>query len=229
MTLLLTSDEYKIRLQKDGNKITRNSDCSNGGDEITVSIQNPDKEFVIGVKIVMIPFVQEQELGKDQFFEPIETLKNFDNDKSIPVISTIPVNPEFSYHVSVAFSTKYGHLNPSENVTIHGEFGRMMTKHVGCYIQNDFYFKNSTKDRKIFDAKSSIECATSCFKNENCTEGWSYQQATRKCLYVTETEKIDVLQPNSHVLETDRTVGWATGLKACYEPGIPILIKHINI
>ena len=67
--------------------------------------------------------------------------------------------------------------------------------------------------------KSAISCATACYENENCTQGWSYQQATARCLFIAAdigTEEMDKLQPNGQIMETDRTVGWATGLKACW-------------
>merc|ERR550517_1640498 len=95
----------------------------------------------------------------------------------------------------------------------------MMTKHVGCYIQNDFFFKTNTPVKTEVDVESALICATKCKNAKECDEGWSFQQATGKCLFIGQDEnlKIDVLQPNSHIQETDRTVGWATGLKACYE------------
>ena len=222
MIKLLTSEEYHINFQKDGNKFERNSGCSDGGNEITVTIANPDKDFVTGVKITLIPYIPDQEFGRDQFFEPIEKEDTFDeNDKTKPSISSLSVNPEFSYLISAAYITKYGYLSPSDNVTSMGEFEKMMEKHVGCYIQNDFYFKDEPITTSSIE-DSSIRCATVCFKNENCTQGWSYQQATRRCLFIPDdisTEKIDLLQPNSHIMETERTVGWATGLKACFETG----------
>ena len=222
MIEFLTSEEYNINFKKDGNKFERNSDCSDGGDKITVTIENPEKDFVTGVKIILVPNIPDQDFGRDQFFEAIEKEETFDeNDITKPSISTIAVNPEFSYRLSVAYITKYGYLSPSVNVTSEGEFEKMMEKHVGCYIQNDFYFKEEAiKDTWMED--SSIRCATSCFESEDCTQGWSYQQATRRCLFIANnisTDRIDLLQPNKHIMETERTVGWATGLKACFETG----------
>ena len=222
MIELLTSEEYNINFQKDGYKIERISDCSHGGNEITVTIANPLKDFITGVKITLIPYIPDQEFGRDQFFEPIEKEETFDeNDKTNHSISLLSVNPEVSYLISAAFITKYGYLSPSENVTSKGEFEKMMETHVGCFIQNDFYFKDEPITTSSIE-DSSIRCATVCFKNKNCTQGWSYQQATRRCLFIPDdisTEKIDLLQPNSHIMETERTVGWATGLKACFETG----------
>ena len=232
MIEFLTSEEYNVNFQKDGNTFERNSDCFAGGDKITVTIGNPQKDFVTGVKIILIPYIPDQDFGRDQLFEPIEKEETFDEyDKTRPSISKIAVNPEFSYLISVAYFTKYGYLSPSKNVTSKGEFEKMMEKHVGCYIQNDFYFKNETimKTRKL--EESSISCATSCYETEECTQGWSYQQATRRCLFISNdisTERIDLLQPNSHIMENDRTVGWATGLKACFETGRAPLTVCLN-
>ena len=38
-------------------------------------------------------------------------------------------------------------------------------------------------------------------------------------LYVANisTEEMDKLQPYGHIMETDKTIGWATGLKACWQ------------
>ena len=67
---------------------------------------------------------------------------------------------------------------------------------------------------------SAISCATACYKNDTCTQGWSYQQATQRCLFLADdisTEMMDKLQPYGHIMETDKTIGWATGLKACWQ------------
>ena len=137
MIEFLTSDSHKIILEEGtGSFFKRNSDSFSGGDEITVEIQNPDKQFVSGVKITLFPFIPDQGFGKDQVFNPIVKEKHFDTRNStIPILSEIPVNPAFSYRISVSYSTKYGYLSPSENVTSPGEFQKMMEKHVGCYIK----------------------------------------------------------------------------------------------
>ena len=67
---------------------------------------------------------------------------------------------------------------------------------------------------------SAISCATACYKNDQCEQGWSYQQATQRCLFISaniSTEEMDKLQPYGHIMETDKTIGWATGLKACWQ------------
>merc|ERR1711874_692944 len=95
----------------------------------------------------------------------------------------------------------------------------MMLEYVGCYIQNDFYFKTYPQTNPSYQ-ESSIRCGNSCFKNKDCTRGWSYQQATGTCLFIPDDikmEDLDLLQPNSFIMDTNRTVGWTTGLKACHE------------
>ena len=101
----------------------------------------------------------------------------------------------------------------------------------GCYVKNDFFFKQkSGEPTPYMDSSaitwtdgpptSAITCATACYKNEICTQGWSYQQATARCLFIAAdigTEHIDKLQPTGHIMDTERTVGWVTGLKACTE------------
>ena len=98
-------------------------------------------------------------------------------------------------------------------------------------MKNDFFFKEKSGEAKPYMDPSSITwtdgaptsaitCATACYKNELCTQGWSYQQATARCLFIAAdiaTEHIDKLQPTGHIMENERTVGWATGLKACWE------------
>ena len=85
---------------------------------------------------------------------------------------------------------------------------------VGCYIRNDFYYENDTVD--IIETKASaIDCAESCFQNNtDCRLGWYYQIATKKCMFI-KNANTNNLKPNSHIMETDITNGWATGLKSC--------------
>ena len=156
--------------------------------------------------------------------------ETFNEDDSIPTTTVVDVNPEFSYLISVSYSTKYGHLSPSKNVTSYGEFEMMMTKRIGCYIQNDFYFKNNIPTAIETNVESALTCSTKCKNSNNCEEGWSFHLATGKCLFIGQDEslKIDVLQPTSHIQETDRTVGWATGLRACYE-GLVVSCIEISI
>ena len=220
--MLLSDEKYKINLQGGGNSVTRdsNSDCSGAGNRITVTISNPNEKYITGVKIFLYPHVPEQNVGKDQIFKTVEREERFASKKSIS--SEFSANPSYSYHVSVAFTTKYGHLTPSDNYTSVGEFQWMMDSHVGCYVLNDFYFKvNSVVDSSPVKPSSAIRCAELCHHNDNCREGWSYQQATRVCLFIKQADQIEILQPESHILENNKTVGWATGLKACTVPGKP--------
>ena len=94
-----------------------------------------------------------------------------------------------------------------------GEFELMMSK-VGCYIRNNFYFKNSTKNANHDIQTTSVDCALSCFNDEECLDGWSYQIATKKCYYLTQAN-MTILQPSFQVPEEDKAIGWATGLKSC--------------
>ena len=104
----------------------------------------------------------------------------------------------------------------SDNYTSAGEFERMLKK-VGCYIRNGFYYENDTVD--VMETKTSaIECAEACFQNSNdCQLGWYYQIASKRCLFM-KTANINNLKPNSHLMETDITSGWASGLKSCSKP-----------
>ena len=201
-----------------GNYFVRNSDCTSGGEKITINIERPVNHFVTGIKVVLIPFVPEQDVRKDAFLTPLEKRENFKKISS-KINCNFKVNPEFSYLISVAFTTDYGQLTPSDNVTSPGEFERMMKSNIGCYVKNDFYFKNHTPSLTVRNVDTSIECAMLCYNSTDCTEGWSYQQATETCLFITENENITILQPSSHVLKNEKTIGWATGLKSCNEPG----------
>lgn len=129
---LLTDDTYKVTLEEKeegrGNRFSRNSDCSSGGDQIMVKINNHPKQMITGVKIVLYPYIPDQDLGNEQTFDPIVKEETFDGEPSETEIS---VNPAFSYRISVSYSTKYGYLNPSKNVTSPGEFERMMDHHLG--------------------------------------------------------------------------------------------------
>ena len=101
----------------------------------------------------------------------------------------------------------------------------------GCYVKNDFFFKEKSGEPTPYMDSSSITwtdgaptsaitCATACYKNELCTQGWSYQQATGRCRFIAADigiEDMDKLQPTGIIMDGDRTVGWATGLKACWE------------
>ena len=130
---LLTAKEYRVKLkdEKDGteNRFHRNSGCYSGGDQIAVTINKHADEFITGFKIILYPYISDQDLGKEQTFNPIVREDEFDSRTEI--VTQISVNPAVSYRISVAYSTEYGYLNPSKNVTSEGEFERMMLSHLG--------------------------------------------------------------------------------------------------
>merc|ERR550517_273376 len=81
---------------------------------------------------------------------------------------------------------------------------------------------------------SSIDCANACsyaaavqdaedsqmrVPSRLCSEGWSYQIATKRCYFLNQVN-VTILQPNSHLMEKDMTIGWATGLRSCSEPDL---------
>ena len=86
---LLKNDLYNIKLEEmynednhEGNYFRRNSDCFSGGDKITINIERPVNHFVTGIKVVLIPFVPEQDIRKDAFFTPLEKRENFEKISS---------------------------------------------------------------------------------------------------------------------------------------------------
>ena len=99
-----------------------------GGNEITVKIINHPDELITGVKITLFPYIPGQDLGNEQIFDSIVKEETFEGE---PSETEITVNPAFSYRISVSYSTKYGYLNPSENVTSQGELEIMMLTHLG--------------------------------------------------------------------------------------------------
>ena len=130
---LLTAEEYSVQLKDEEggseNRFHRNSGCYSGGDQLTVTINKHADELITGVKIIFYPYIPDQDLGKEQTFNPIVREDEFDSRTEI--ITQITVNPAVSYRISVAYSTEYGYLNPSKNVTSEGEFERMMLSHLG--------------------------------------------------------------------------------------------------
>ena len=132
------------------------------------------------------------------------------------LIVNVPVNPEYSYLIAASYKTKYGKLRPSENVGELGEFEHMMDR-VGCQIRNNIYFKDKTPSQ-VKKVSSSLKCAEECFDDDvKCTDAWSYQIATKICHFYNNLADSDIakLQPNSQIQQTDRTIGWASGLKSC--------------
>ena len=120
--------EAALKEEGSGNMFSRNSECTSGGDKIMMKINNHTDQLITGVKIVLYPYIPDQDLRKEQTFDPIVKEETFDGEPSVTEIS---VNPAFSYRISVSYSTNYGYLSPSENVTSQGEFETMMVTHLG--------------------------------------------------------------------------------------------------
>ena len=97
-----------------------------------MTINKHADEFITGFKIILYPYIPDQDLGKEQSFNPIVREDEFDSRNEI--VTQITVNPAVSYRISVAYSTEYGYLNPSKNVTSEGEFERMMLSHLGMVL-----------------------------------------------------------------------------------------------
>ena len=218
---LLTKEIYILDLQNNKNNISRDSTNSFGGDRLTVFLNNPREEEngIIGVEIVLQPYIPDQRQGKDQMFPKKVVREEFKNYESLGgILARLPVVPEYSYIVTGSYFTKIGRLSSSPEVKIPGEFENMMKK-VGCYVRNEYLPDdldlNSTNVSKF---NSSIQCADYCYNDQSCVEGWSYQISTKKCFF---NEKVDIelLQPGSSMQENERKIGWATGLKSCKIPG----------
>ena len=128
VTYKVTLKELKGEDQVNENSFKRNSDCVSGGNEITLKIINHPDVLITGVKITLFPYIPGQDLGNEQIFDSIVKEETFEGE---PSETEITVNPAFSYRISVSYSTKYGFLNPSENVTSQGELEIMMLTHLG--------------------------------------------------------------------------------------------------
>ena len=155
----------------------------------------------------------------------------------------IPVVPEYSYLVSGSFKAEFGTLSPSENLTMPGEIERLM-KNPGCHIKYDFKFTNYIESKnsnnqtietimeyqtsEAGEKMSSIDCAKACFSNSTCGEGWSYQIATKRCIFY-ENIDLDVMQPGHSVSEANQTLGWITGLKSCNRAGSILYFNRTNL
>ena len=146
----------------------------------------------------------------------MEFKEDFIHYENIGVMNlTIPVVPEYSYLITGSYRTNFGSLT-SKNLSVAGEIENMLRK-VGCYIRKDFVFNEEKTLHAVVG--SAINCSEACHRaNETCNDGWSYQIATKRC-YFYERFNIEKLQPNTHILPNELTIGWATGLKSCSEPG----------
>ena len=201
----------------DGNHLSRNSNCDFGGDNIKVFIKRPDtfSDLIPNVKFIFFPYIPNQQTRNEPLsLENITLIKSFNETGFIDF--SISVIPEYSYKVSGAYHSPVGNLHQSRNITLQGETERMINK-MGCYIRNNFYFlKDNATD--AFFVESEIDCAESCHKDPECTFGWRYQLASKLCVFM-QNVNITNLNPEMPVLKNARTLGWASGLKACSEPG----------
>ena len=217
---LLTEPAYILDLTANQNSQTRNSECAYGGERITIGIAKPGdpQKFITGVDISLTPYIPRQDLGENKYFDPIKLEEDFvESETGLTLMVT--VIPEYSYLIKGSFKTRFGSLTPSESISSSGEFERMMDK-VGCNIKYDFYFQNKTPvaASPSDNLDSSIDCARECYKSADCVDGWSYQIATGKCLFYDDIP-IETLQPTHKLHEYEYTIGWASGLKSCTEPG----------
>ena len=225
-------DFNKGKLDQPQNRINRTGDCKNGGSHINILIRNPETEMneedkiIIGVELVVIPYIPDQNQGKSQEFPEKHYHYNFDEGD---INVTVTAIPEYSYKIFGYFKAYFGRLRPSEEIYLPGEFEKLMEQ-VGCFVRNEYRMdqnetaSNETKEliRKTYhtmiSSTSLIDCATSCHLNGKCTEGWSYQIATKHCYYHDQVE-IEKLQPGSTLPPHEHTIGWATGLKSCSSIG----------
>ena len=103
----------KIELILGENNIHRNSGPDFGGDQLKISITKPkdisnpkdQSKFIINLKIILTPFVPNQELGKPQYFDKIEYYNKAIVDQDV-IEATFDVVPEYSYNISAVFITK---------------------------------------------------------------------------------------------------------------------------
>ena len=226
---LLTKEIYILDLQNNKNSISRDSTNSSGGDTLTVFVNNNFREednVIIGVELVLQPYIPDQRQGKDQMFPKKVVREEFKNYKSLSgILARLPVVPEYSYIVTGSYFTKIGRLSSSPEVIVRGEFENMMKK-VGCYVRNEYLPDDLDLNTNVSKFNSSIQCADYCHNDQSCVEGWSYQISTKKCFF---NEKVDIelLQPGSSMQENERKIGWATGLKSCKIPG-KFLVQNCN-
>ena len=88
-------------------------------------------------------------------------------------------------------------------------------RNIGCFVRYKYRSQTNTSETD-FNGKypTSIACATACYENASCLEGWSYQIATEKCFF---RKKVDPekLQPGTLIQKDETKIGWVTGLKSC--------------
>ena len=214
---MLTESKYILDFNQNENKISRNADCLSGGNNLEIFISNLRDDVIVGVDLLLVPYVPHQFYGEPELLKPLRFFEDFENFQNSPGIELqLNVVPEYSYLISGSFRTKFGSLTPSKNVSVAGEFENMMKK-VGCSIKNNYHFANQTKNTT--EVESMVKCASDCHKNPGCQDAWSYELSSKRCHLYLGKLNIQKLQPRSEILEVERTFGWATGLKSCSEQG----------
>ena len=70
MYLQVKDSEYVLDFKKGGNSIKRIADCSDGGNEVNIVIENPEddleEKIITGVELAMKPYIPDQNQGKSQ-------------------------------------------------------------------------------------------------------------------------------------------------------------------
>ena len=124
---MLTEDIFKINFLNGESNITRNSNCTFGGDVISIFVNNPREKVlskdVTGVEFKIVPHVPGQDLGGDEVEQPemtkIEKFEDFDLVDGIYL--TIQVVPEYSYRITASYITEMGRLSPSDELNFPGD------------------------------------------------------------------------------------------------------------
>jgi len=113
--------------------------------------------------------------------------------------------PEYTYNISISYTTEYGSLTPTI-ITSAGTFDQM-EQTVGCKIQRNLMNLNITKDhQQLVKGITADKCATLCHAEPTCSYGWTFQIATGNCFF------------NKQNSNTTRRDGWAVGTQSCQGP-----------
>ena len=221
---------YTLNFDSNGNSIKRNSNCNFGGSTISFQITSPTKistenVHVIGIKVSIIVFVPKQNNGKNEFYDTKVFKKVFDSNNLIQF--DVKVQPEYSYLISGNFYTKFGNMKTGKNFSLSGEIERSIKK-VGCYMKNDFFFKNLTGQNRYYEYTDSlIECSNLCHFRSDCILGWSYHIVTKKCYFLSKAN-LTKINPAIFITPEEKSAGWITGLKSCSVPS-RVLYTNSNL
>ena len=110
--------------------------------------------------------------------------------------------PEYTYNVTVSYSTEYGSLTPTTVVSL-GTFDEMRVT-VGCVItSNTMKDKITVSNQDMISSISSSQCADLCHMNVTCSYGWTFQLATGNCYF------------NKAGTNHTEANGWAVGTQSC--------------